>query len=149
MLNNLLHWENTSLIGGRVTPAAAFVGLLTVILMAKFAVSKRSTSRKNPQTYHLPYTLRNWPWESIIGPYYAAAQAESVAWLESFHPFTPKAQISFNKADFSAIIPTRSSKHLLTSPTAGLMCALTFTKADHCKSILALIAVRFQLTNIR
>lgn len=107
MLNILPSWAHTSLIADRVTPAAAVVGLLTVILLANFAVSKRSTSPpRNPQMYYLPYTLRNWPWESTIGPHYAAAQAESVAWLESFHPFTPKTQMAFNKAKFSTVTPT-------------------------------------------
>ncbi|THH07217.1 hypothetical protein EW146_g9384, partial [Bondarzewia mesenterica] len=66
-----------------------------------------------PQTYTLPDTLRNWPWTRIISPYYRAAQAESVAWLESFKPFNPQAQIAFNKCDFS------------------LVSALTFPKSNH------------------
>ncbi|KAF7979340.1 hypothetical protein HWV62_42763 [Athelia sp. TMB] len=113
MLSMLPSWARTSLVDDRVTPAAAIVGILTVALMT-FAISKRSTSpSQNPQTYYLPYTLRNWPWERIISPHYLAAQAESVAWLESFHPFTKKAQIAFNKCDFS------------------LVSALTFPKANH------------------
>lgn len=59
------------------------------------------TSQLTPQSYVLPDTLRNWPWKRIISPYYRAAQAESVAWLESFKPFSPEAQIWFNKCDFS------------------------------------------------
>lgn len=58
-----------------------------------------------PPSYILPDTLRNWPYERIISPYYRAAQAESVAWLESFHPFTPQAQKAFNKCDFSEYLP--------------------------------------------
>ncbi|KAK7012924.1 isoprenoid synthase domain-containing protein [Favolaschia claudopus] len=50
--------------------------------------------------YHLPHTLRNWPW------------GQSVAWLESFHPFFPQVQHVFNKCDFS------------------LLSALTFPKAS-------------------
>ncbi|KAJ6561560.1 terpenoid synthase [Mycena vulgaris] len=53
--------------------------------------------------YYLPDTLRNWPWERIISPHYLEAQAESVAWLESFHPFSPAAQRAFNKCDFSLV----------------------------------------------
>ncbi|KAF7984104.1 hypothetical protein HWV62_16714 [Athelia sp. TMB] len=95
------------------TPAAAFFGILTVALV-NFAFSKRSTSPpENSQMYHLPYTLRNWPWERLINPHCAAANAESMAWLESLHPFDPKAQTAFNKGAF------------------GLLCALTFPKVNH------------------
>ncbi|KAF9030695.1 terpenoid synthase [Hymenopellis radicata] len=68
-----------------------------------------------PLVYYLPYTLRNWPWQRVISPHYRAAQKESVAWLESFKPFSPAAQIAFNKCDFS------------------LVCALTFPEASHVK----------------
>ncbi|KAF8176079.1 terpenoid synthase [Pholiota molesta] len=68
---------------------------------------------EEPPSYILPDTLRNWPYERIISPYYRAAQAESVEWLESFHPFTPQAQKAFNKCDFS------------------LVSALTFPKSSH------------------
>ena len=124
ILSMLPSWARTSLVDDGVTPAAAIVGILTVALMT-FAISKRSTSPpENPQTYYLPYTLRNWPWERIISPHYLAAQAESVAWLESFHPFTKKAQIAFNKCDFSEAIPTRFTRHTLT-----FLCRLGF-RAD-------------------
>ncbi|KAJ7753354.1 terpenoid synthase [Mycena maculata] len=66
-----------------------------------------------PQVYRLPDTLRNWPWKRIISPHYRQAQAESVAWLESFHPFTPVAQRAFNKCDFSLV-------SALTFPNATL-----------------------------
>ena len=98
-------WARTSL-GDRVAPAVAFVGILTVALMT-LVVSKRSTSLpENSQTYHLPYTLRNWPWERLINPHCAAANVESVAWLESLHPFAPKAQIAFNKGAFGVAVST-------------------------------------------
>jgi hypothetical protein len=67
------------------------------------------------QAYYLPNTLRNWPWKRIISPHYRAAQVESVAWLESFRPFSPEDQVKFNKCDFS------------------LVSALTFPKATHCE----------------
>ncbi|KAJ6465141.1 terpenoid synthase [Mycena vulgaris] len=51
--------------------------------------------------YCLPDALRNWPWERIISPHYPEAEPESVAWLESFHPFSPAAQRAFNKCDFN------------------------------------------------
>ncbi|KAF8902796.1 isoprenoid synthase domain-containing protein [Gymnopilus junonius] len=71
-------------------------------------------NREEVPFYILPDTLRNWPYaERVISPYYRAAQAESVAWLENFHPFTPAGQKAFNKCDFS------------------LICALTYHKASH------------------
>lgn len=82
------------------------------------------------QFYYLPDTLRNWPWQRIISPHYREAQAESVAWLESFHPFTPAAQRAFNKCDFSMHLSMRVS--YLTN-CAGLVSALTFPKATLCK----------------
>lgn len=60
-----------------------------------------ATPAARPPFYILPDTLRNWPYERIISPHYRAAQAESVAWLESFKPFSPAAQKAFNKCDFS------------------------------------------------
>ncbi|KAK7021182.1 isoprenoid synthase domain-containing protein [Favolaschia claudopus] len=51
--------------------------------------------------YHLPHTLRNWPWVRLMNSHYRQAQAQSVAWLESFHPFFPQVQHVFNKCDFS------------------------------------------------
>ncbi|KZP33092.1 terpenoid synthase [Athelia psychrophila] len=81
-------------------------------------MSTATHSLKTPQTYYLPYTLRNWSWERIISPYYVATQAESVAWLESFRPFSPKAQAAFNNVDCSllaALIFSKSSYYNLRS----------------------------------
>ncbi|KAH9477371.1 Delta(6)-protoilludene synthase [Psilocybe cubensis] len=77
------------------------------------AANPEEKQAAEPPFYMLPDTLRNWPYERIISPYYRAAQAESVAWLESFKPFSPAAQVAFNKCDFS------------------LVSALTFPKATH------------------
>ncbi|KAK7451089.1 hypothetical protein VKT23_012765 [Stygiomarasmius scandens] len=71
-----------------------------------------------PFTYTLPDTLRIWPWERKISPYYRECQADSVAWLESFKPFSPRAQVAFNKCDFSlvsALCFPESSKFVLRS----------------------------------
>ncbi|KAJ7199079.1 terpenoid synthase [Mycena rebaudengoi] len=53
----------------------------------------------SPLVYHLPDTLRTWPWHYMISEHYRQAQAASVAWLESFWPFTPDVQRAFNKID--------------------------------------------------
>ncbi|GLB39974.1 putative terpene synthase family, metal binding domain [Lyophyllum shimeji] len=70
------------------------------------AQAKQNTTvagRKAPPHYFLPQTLRNWAWQRNISPHYRACQAESVAWLESFKPFTPEVQVAFNKCDCSLI----------------------------------------------
>lgn len=53
--------------------------------------------------FYLPETLRIWPWKRAISPHYEAAKAESVAWIESFKPFSPEAQLAFNKCNFSEL----------------------------------------------
>ncbi|KAF7982707.1 hypothetical protein HWV62_26552 [Athelia sp. TMB] len=117
-------------------PAAGFVVILTAVLLGAFALSRQSPSpQKNLPTYYLPKTLRNWPWKSIISPHYAAAQAESVAWLESFHPFNSKVQASFNKADFNNLRSCCDLMHtlfvlddytdLLDGPGARALCNAT------------------------
>ncbi|KAJ7254123.1 terpenoid synthase, partial [Mycena rebaudengoi] len=58
----------------------------------------------SPEVYHLPDTLRTWPWHYMINEHYRQAQAASVAWLESFRPFTPDAQRAFNKINGSLFI---------------------------------------------
>ncbi|KAF7795903.1 hypothetical protein EIP86_007070 [Pleurotus ostreatoroseus] len=50
--------------------------------------------------FYLPDTLRKWPWKRSISPHYLTAHAESVAWIESFKPFSPQAQVAFNKGNF-------------------------------------------------
>jgi Delta6-protoilludene synthase len=52
-------------------------------------------------TFHLPDTLATFPWPRSINPHYEVCKAESQAWVESFHAFGPKAQVAFNKCDFS------------------------------------------------
>ncbi|KAK7048258.1 isoprenoid synthase domain-containing protein [Favolaschia claudopus] len=64
------------------------------------------------RVYYLPHTLHNWPYARLMNTYYRQAQAQSVAWLESFHPFFPQEQHVFNKCDLS------------------LLSALTFPKAS-------------------
>lgn len=81
-----------------------------------YEIIRRKAATNDPAYYMLPDTLRIWPWKNIISPYYRQCQAESVEWLEGFKPFSPKAQVAFNKCDFS------------------LVSALCFPKGSHCKS---------------
>ncbi|KAJ3823508.1 terpenoid synthase [Lentinula raphanica] len=52
------------------------------------------------QQFILPDTLQSWPWQRKLNPNYKKVKAESSAWIESFHAFTPKAQDAFNRCEF-------------------------------------------------
>ncbi|KAH9478062.1 Delta(6)-protoilludene synthase [Psilocybe cubensis] len=80
--------------------------------ISNFTVPNAAPSQDTP-FYILPDVLRDWPYKRMISPHYRAARAESGKWLESFRPFSPEAQIIFNKCDF------------------GLLSALTIPKASH------------------
>jgi len=82
-------------------PAAADLVVVEVPVTAELPAVAEATVSTEAPFYILPDTLRNWSYERIISPYYRAAQAESVGWIESFHPFSPAAQKAFNKCDFS------------------------------------------------
>lgn len=51
--------------------------------------------------FKLPDTLVDWHWERRLNPHYAAAKAQSSAWLRSFKPFEPIQQRKFDLCDFS------------------------------------------------
>ena len=55
------------------------------------------------QTYTLPTPLVHWPWKSMTSKYSREAQAESVAWINSFSLFVPEAQNIFKKAEFGEL----------------------------------------------
>lgn len=46
--------------------------------------------------FKLPDILARWPWKSAINKHYEKCDIESMAWSESFHAFSPKAQKIFN-----------------------------------------------------
>ncbi|KAJ3718403.1 terpenoid synthase [Lentinula raphanica] len=64
----------------------------------------------------LPDTLHSWPWQRKLNPNYEKVKAESSAWIESFHAFTPKAQDALNRCDVSLLAslayPNVSVEHL-------------------------------------
>ena len=91
-------------------PAAAVV--IEVPVIAELPAVAEATVSTEAPFYILPDTLRNWPYERAISPYYRAAQAESVEWIESFHPFSPAAQKAFNKCDFSEYILCGSEERI-------------------------------------
>ncbi|KAJ3576333.1 hypothetical protein NP233_g507 [Leucocoprinus birnbaumii] len=53
----------------------------------------------SPQSFKLPMLLAGWPWLRTINPLHEEVSAESIAWVESFEPFSPKAQEKFKKWD--------------------------------------------------
>ncbi|KAJ3967193.1 terpenoid synthase [Lentinula raphanica] len=70
------------------------------------------------QQFILPDTLHSWPWQRKLNPNYKKVKAESSAWIESFHAFTPQAQDAFNRCEFSLLaslaFPNVSAEHLRT-----------------------------------
>jgi len=53
------------------------------------------------QMLRIPDTLASWPWPRAVNPHYEECKRRSAAWSESLGAFGPKAQIAFNKCDFS------------------------------------------------
>ncbi|KJZ76904.1 hypothetical protein HIM_03781 [Hirsutella minnesotensis 3608] len=52
---------------------------------------------------HIPETLHNWAWARVVSPHYEDCKRKSAAWVENLGAFGPKAQIAFNKCDFSLL----------------------------------------------
>uniref|UniRef100_A0A8H7Y3N7 Terpene synthase n=1 Tax=Psilocybe cubensis TaxID=181762 RepID=A0A8H7Y3N7_PSICU len=78
-----------------------------------------STATLKASCYLIPDVLREWPYKRMINPYYRAAQEQSVKWLEGFRPFSPEAQIAFDKCDFSMLSKTSCLIGALTIPHAS------------------------------
>lgn len=49
------------------------------------------------KTLYIPDTMSAWPWPRKINPLYEEVEAESIAWMESFKPYTRESQIAHNK----------------------------------------------------
>ncbi|KAJ3766088.1 terpenoid synthase [Lentinula raphanica] len=66
--------------------------------------------------FTLPDLLRSFPWNRKLNSNYEKVKAESQAWFESFHAFSPKAQDAFNRCDFNLLAalayPNASAEHL-------------------------------------
>lgn len=48
---------------------------------------------------YIPDTMSTWPWARKLNPLYEEVDAESIAWMESFKPYTPESQTAHNKGD--------------------------------------------------
>ncbi|KAF9002081.1 isoprenoid synthase domain-containing protein [Cyathus striatus] len=53
--------------------------------------------------YQLPEILQGWPWTRRLSPHYEACKAESLAWIQSHHPFPPEGQDRYDACDSSKI----------------------------------------------
>lgn len=87
------------------------------------------------QILHLPDTLASWPWPRFINPHYEDCKRESSAWTENFHAFGPKAQVAFNKCDFSR---SKQSKSAMISSTdtrfsSDLLASFAYASLDRGK----------------
>ena len=56
-------------------------------------------SDNSAKILHIPDTMSTWPWPRKINPLYEEVEAESIAWMESFKPYTPESQTAHNKGD--------------------------------------------------
>jgi hypothetical protein len=59
--------------------------------------------RAGRKVIRIPNPLRHWPWPRAINSHYEERKRESDAWFASFHAFNPKAQVAFNKCNFSLL----------------------------------------------
>ncbi|KAI0345587.1 terpenoid synthase [Trametopsis cervina] len=50
--------------------------------------------------FHLPETMKSWPWPRQINPHYKEVAAESTIWLKSYKPFSEEAQNAFDRGNF-------------------------------------------------
>ncbi|KAF8888381.1 terpenoid synthase [Gymnopilus junonius] len=53
--------------------------------------------------YHLPDTLKEWPWPRRINRHHEEAKAESDAWFRSFKAFSVESQKAFDRCDFTQL----------------------------------------------
>ncbi|KAM5542450.1 hypothetical protein V8D89_003909 [Ganoderma adspersum] len=56
-------------------------------------------SDNSAKILYIPDTMSAWPWPRKINPLYEEVEAESIAWMESFKPYTPESQTAHNKGD--------------------------------------------------
>ncbi|PIL37706.1 terpene synthase [Ganoderma sinense ZZ0214-1] len=47
--------------------------------------------------------MSDWPWPRKLNPLYEEVEAESIAWLESFKPYTQDSQRAHNQGDFGRL----------------------------------------------
>ncbi|KAJ7602905.1 terpenoid synthase [Mycena polygramma] len=56
-----------------------------------------------PTQFRLPDMLTNWPWPRRLNHHYEVCKEESMAWIETFQAFSPRAQNAFNLCDFNLL----------------------------------------------
>jgi hypothetical protein len=60
-----------------------------------------SLTEEYAEEYFIPDTLATWPWPRRLNQHYLEVSAESSAWAVSFEAFSPKAQATFDRCQFS------------------------------------------------
>lgn len=78
--------------------------------------------------YHLPDTLRDWPWARQLNPYYDDAKEESAKWIVGFNAFSPRAQRAFDRCDFCEHCDILACWFLISS--LALLTSLAFPEAS-------------------
>jgi hypothetical protein len=77
---------------------------ITQVSYSTLELQDNARSQAKSTTWiHIPDTLAYFPWPRTLNPHFEECKAESDAWIQSFKVFTPKAQIAFNKCDFSLL----------------------------------------------
>ncbi|TBU23980.1 terpenoid synthase [Dichomitus squalens] len=51
------------------------------------------------RTIYIPDTMAAWPWPRKFNPLYDEVNAESLAWVKSYKPYTPESQVAHDKGD--------------------------------------------------
>ena len=60
-------------------------------------------SNNSVKILYIPDTMSTWPWARKLNPLYEEVDAESIAWMESFKPYTPESQTAHNKGDIGRL----------------------------------------------
>ncbi|KAF8547657.1 terpenoid synthase [Imleria badia] len=76
--------------------------VVNIFVAEKASATEKHSNKYSPKVF-VPDILARWPWPRRINPHFAVVKEESVAWMESFGAFSPKAQHAFNRCDFSRL----------------------------------------------
>ena len=55
------------------------------------------------QIIYVPDTMAAWPWPRKFNPLYDEVEAESIAWLKSYKPYTPESQVAHDKGEIGRL----------------------------------------------
>ena len=52
---------------------------------------------------YVPDTMATWPWPRKFNTLYDEVEAESIAWLKYYKPYTPESQVAHEKGDIGRL----------------------------------------------